>query len=181
MQTCPLALHAEVREYGENKSTSSNQMFYFSVLNLQNLTDLSQKKSCFFFFKKISKKKFLQYNNISCMANPELHPDAICRHQQTVILWQQAPRATSLGRYYKAQLKFKIHSDKWAKRGGTETSALQADVQITDSVGRWAACQTGHSLVTRAALGPRISTRCLPDEHFLDLLHQRCATAMSEW
>lgn len=41
------------------------------------------------------------------------------------MIW--APGAASLGSYYKPELKFQIHSDKWAKRGGTETSALPAE------------------------------------------------------
>lgn len=39
----------------------------------------------------------------------------------------RAPGAASLGSCYEPELKFEIHLDKWAKRGGTETSALQAE------------------------------------------------------
>lgn len=62
-----------------------------------------------------------------------------------------------------------------------QTGRNGANVQINDSVGRRAACQTGHCLVTTTARSPRVSAHYLPDEHFLDLLHQRCATTMSEW
>lgn len=146
--------------------TSCYEIFYFSVLNLQNRPDRSQKK------------KDVQN------ANPELHRDGICRDRPTVTLWQQQfsdPPVLAVITSLNSSSKFTRTSEqREAAPRHLRYRRSGANVQINDSVGRRAASQSGHSPATRAALGPRVSTRCLPDEHFLDLLHQRCATAASE-
>lgn len=60
------------------------------------------------------------------MANPKLTCDGICRSQPPAVLWLQQISDSGPWRH-ESELKFKIHSDNRAKRGGTETSAIQAE------------------------------------------------------
>lgn len=115
----------------------------------------------------------------SSMANPKLNRDTICRNQPTAVLWQQQISDSAMSLNLSSKFTWTREQRQAAPRH-LQNGQNGANVQINDSVGRRAACQTGHCLVT-TALSPRVSTHYLLDEHFLDLLHQRFATTMSEW